>query len=102
MLKPNEIFYLFLVFCEFIFHVKSIPCRGRASYHLQFQAEWTNETSRSRPDGARFSGLIGCSHNKCYQMWKTGERASPGVKDVAEKGWFGSISTNIKYTFYCL
>ena len=58
-------------------------CSGSATYTMAFQGEW-GETGR--PQGAHFSGLVGCSHNHCYQMFKKGEKASLGVKNVAEKG----------------
>lgn len=93
MFKLHDVLCLFIFLCECFCHVKSVPCRGTASYKLQFQAEWKNTTSR--PAGARFSGLIGCSHNKCYRMWKPGEKASLGVKNVAEKGWFHGLTASI-------
>ena len=97
MFKFYHILCMFIVFFQCVFHVKSIPCRGTASYKLQFQAEWSNSSSLPRPDGAHFSGLIGCSHNKCYRMWRPGSRASLGVKNVAEEGRYFIRSVCIKY-----
>ena len=89
MIRPRAVYGLFWLLCAWGFYpfVRSLPCRGAATYKLSFQAEWTK--TPSRPDGAQFSGLIGCSHNHCYQMWRPGRRASLGVKTLAETGKVG-------------
>ena len=73
------------------FTLKKMPtkkCKGKAYYTLTFNATWSNETHPSPvfPKNAMFSPLIGATHNAKYEMWRRGKMASPGVKDVAEKG----------------
>ncbi|XP_028391290.1 spondin-2-like isoform X2 [Dendronephthya gigantea] len=90
----HDVLCLLALFFECVLHAESMPCRGTATYRLQFQGEWKN--SSSRPAGAQFTGFIGAVHNKCYQMWETGERASLGVKNVAEEGNTGELQKEIE------
>ncbi|XP_028391288.1 spondin-2-like isoform X1 [Dendronephthya gigantea] len=90
----HDVLCLLALFFECVLHAESMPCRGTATYRLQFQGEWKN--SSSRPAGAQFTGFIGAVHNKCYQMWETGERASLGVKNVAEEGDYMELSKEIQ------
>ena len=94
MFKLQDVLCLFIVFFQCVSLARSVPCRGSASYKLQFQAEWGNSSGIQRPNGAQFSGLIGCSHNKCYRMWRPGSKASLGVKNVAEKGSCFNVSVH--------
>ncbi len=68
--------------------VPTKKCKGKAYYTLTFNAEWSNETHPSPvfPESARFSPLIGATHNMHYEMWRRGKMASPGVQTVAETG----------------
>ena len=45
---------------------------------------------------ARWSPLIGCSHNRRYVMWQYGVKASPGVKMVSEWGYTKLLEKEVK------
>ena len=73
------------------FKFSKIPtkaCKGKAYYTLTFDAEWSNVTHPSSvfPRHAKFSTLIGASHNSYYEIWRRGKMASTGVQIVAETG----------------
>ena len=63
-------------------------CPGAANYTLSFYGLWKQDRhpKTTIPDNAHFSPLVGCSHGSDYVMWRVGEKASPGVKLVAERG----------------
>ena len=63
-------------------------CPGTANYTLSFYGLWKGDRhpGTTRPGNAHFSPLVGCSHGSDYVMWRSGEKASPGVKLVAETG----------------
>ena len=68
---------------------QAIQCRGSAKYKLTFKGEWTKaDHPQGFPErrGPHFSAVVGCSHNTAYIMWRPGELATKGVKDVAELG----------------
>ena len=65
---------------------EAISCNGSAKYTLTFQAEWTRERHADFPSNPHFSSVVGCSHNATYVMWRPGENATTGVKNVAETG----------------
>ena len=74
-----------------IFTFTRVPtkkCKGKAYFILTFNSTWSNETHPSPkfPKNAKFSRLIGATHNMYYEMWRRGKMASPGVKQVAENG----------------
>ena len=81
--------YILFVAATLLLHSQATSCPGSVKYTLTFQAEWTAKAhpedfpSDHRP---HFSPLVGCSHNAGYVMWKPGQNATKGVKDVAEKG----------------
>ena len=73
------------------FTFKKVPtkkCKGKAYYTLTFKATWSNEShpSPAFPKNAKFSPLIGATHNVYYEMWRRGKMASPGVRNIAETG----------------
>lgn len=62
-------------------------CDGQQSYTLKFKGKWSKEDHPTDfPNSAHFSPLIGASHSAMFHFWQAGGMASPGVKDVAEKG----------------
>ena len=62
-------------------------CSGKAKYHLKFDALWSKSTHPTDfPSDPHFSPLIGATHKYTYKFWSEFVRASPGVKEVAEKG----------------
>ena len=79
---------LTLVFIVFVrtYTTDAISCNGSAKYTLTFQAEWTSARHADFPSNPHFSAVVGCSHKADYVMWRPGEKASTGVKNVAELG----------------
>ena len=68
--------------------VESGGCSGTANYVLSFYGLWTKDRHPNVdvPGSAHFSPLVGCSNGSDYVMSRAGEKASPGVKLVAERG----------------
>lgn len=58
-----------------------------ARYRVEFQSSWSQAT---HPDGwtagAHWSGLVGATHNADVHFWREGERASEGIRLMAERG----------------
>ena len=67
---------------------ESDGCSGTANYVLSFYGLWKKDRHPNVdvPGNAHFSPLVGCSHGSDYVMWREGEKASDGVKLVAERG----------------
>ena len=86
-----------LVLIAFVctYSTKAIPCNGSAKYTLTFQAEWTSARHANFPSDPHFSPMVGCSHKADYVMWRPGEKASTGVKNVAETGSTSVIDREI-------
>lgn len=62
-------------------------CEGTAVYTAEFKSSWTAATHPTDfPEKAHYSSLIGATHDSENPIWALGEKASPGIKDVAEKG----------------
>jgi hypothetical protein len=59
------------------------PEAGEVTYKIHFLGMWNISNG---PAMAMFSPIAFASHNEFYDMWRPGERASQGVKDVAETG----------------
>ncbi len=58
-----------------------------ANYLVTFSAEWSAETHPlDFPQSPHFSGLIGAVHNDKVTIWKEGDFASDGIKQMAETG----------------
>ena len=56
-------------------------------YKLTFEATWSDVTHPTKfPPNPHFSGLIGAPHSPAVHLWKEGERATPGIKNMAETG----------------
>lgn len=56
-------------------------------YELTFESTWNAENHPvDFPSGAHFSGTLGTTHNDAFSLWQPGELASPGIKEVAERG----------------
>ncbi|XP_028390890.1 cell wall protein RBR3-like [Dendronephthya gigantea] len=72
---------------------KAINCKGSAKYTLTFKGEWSSSSHpKDFPSNPHFSSLVGCSHNASYVMWRPGEKASTGVKNVAETGSYSELN----------
>jgi hypothetical protein len=60
---------------------------SQAHYKLTFTATWSDETHPyDFPSNPHFSPLIGASHSPLNLLWKEGEKATPGIKNMAENG----------------
>lgn len=62
-------------------------CEGRASYTAEFTSVWAQASHPiDFPENPHYSALIGSTHTKDKPLWAVGQKASPGIQDVAEKG----------------
>ncbi len=67
-----------------------------AEYQLTFEATWSAVTHPTDfPPNPHFSGLIGAAHSPGVRLWQVGERASPGIKNMAETGGKSSLDGEI-------
>lgn len=67
-----------------------------ARYQLTFKATWSDATHPVNfPANPHFSGLIGASHSPAVHLWKEGERATPGIKNMAETGAKSPLDSEI-------
>lgn len=63
------------------------PPEAEATYTVTFNAGWSASTHPdSFPNNPHFSTLIGATHNASVSFWSTGEFATPGIKNMAERG----------------
>ncbi len=67
-----------------------------AEYEVTFEATWSSETHpEDFPPNPHFSGLIGATHNSKVTFWEEGQLASPGIKNMAEKGSKNPLNSEI-------
>lgn len=94
----QQIGSLLAVLSAFVLSSNAVKCPGTATYTLSWKADWTraNHPNTALPGNAHFSPLIGCSHSTDYIMWRRGQKASPGVKLVAERGQTGTLQSEIE------
>ena len=58
-----------------------------ARYQVVFDATWSRITHPDDfPSGAHWSALVGGVHNSAAHFWRDGERASEGIRLMAERG----------------
>ncbi len=68
-----------------------------ARYSLTFNATWSVQTHPNEfPSSAHFSGLIGMTHNGNKMLFKKGEIASDGIKNMAETGSKNPLEAEIQ------
>jgi hypothetical protein len=66
-------------------------------YLLTFEATWSAETHPTEfPPNPHFSGLIGATHRNGVRLWKEGETATPGTKNMAETGGKSPLDSEIE------
>ena len=64
-----------------------VGTRSLARYEVVFEGAWNLQTTPGGlPSGAHFTPLIGGVHDDQVVFLRSGERASPGVEDMAELG----------------
>jgi hypothetical protein len=66
--------------------VPPTPEPGPALYRVTFEAAWSAGTHANFPAGAHFSAIIGASHGAGTLLFRPGQAASLGIKDMAERG----------------
>jgi hypothetical protein len=62
------------------------PVVGSALYRVTFEATWSAGTHANYPAGAHFSAVVGASHRANGLLFRPGQLASTGIKDMAERG----------------
>ena len=72
------------------------PAAGPALYRVTFEATWSAATHASFPAGGHFSSLTGLSHRAETPVFRDGEPASLGIKDVAELGNSAALRAEIE------
>ena len=73
------------------------PPKETATFEVTFESAWSAET---HPDNfpsssAHFSALIGATHNSEVIFWQAGGLATAGIKDMAEFGATGLLTTEV-------
>ena len=68
-----------------------------ATYEVAFASTWS---SQNHPEdfpssSAHFSPLIGATHDSEVVFWQAGGLATPGIKDMAELGTTGLLTTEV-------
>ncbi|GAB3829626.1 spondin domain-containing protein [Hymenobacter jeollabukensis] len=71
------------------------PLPGAALYRVTFEATWSASTHANFPYGAHFSPPMGLSHRADGLIYRPGQLASKGIKDMAELGHNGFLRTEI-------
>ena len=75
-----------------------VAAQGASSvtYDVTFQGNWTTaSTPGGVIGGAHFTTLIGGVHSGDVTFWRSGERASAGVEQVAELGSTGAFRSEV-------
>jgi len=75
---------------------RAVPA-GPAEYTVIVKSTWTKTTHPFEyPSGARFSGMIGASHNAKYSIFAVGRRPTPGLERLSEEGKHSPLDTEIR------
>ncbi|MDB9961509.1 spondin domain-containing protein [Oceanihabitans sp.] len=83
---------LFLISVCFISQIQS---QTIANYDISLTTIWNSSSHTSVPGGAHWSDLIGASHSSPNEFFELGVLASQGIKNVAEGGSNGAITSEI-------
>lgn len=68
-----------------------------ATYNVNFNGTWSTRTHpKEYPAGAHFSGLIGATHGAGYVLFKSGAKATPGLKKLSETGKHSPLNAEIR------
>ena len=71
----------------FALFVPLAHAQSTATYRVTFESTWSAATHPDDfPPNAHFSGLIGGVHDATATLWETGDLASEGIEDMAERG----------------
>ena len=70
-----------------------------ARFEVVFDATWSQQTHPGAwPSGAHLSGPVGGVHNRQVHFWQEGERASEGIRLMAERGQQATLASEIQAT----
>ena len=62
-------------------------CQTSETYTVQFSSTWSASTHpQNFPGDPHYSLLIGATHNDNVRFWQTGQLATEGIKNMAERG----------------
>lgn len=68
-----------------------------ARYRVQFISTWSANTHPTNfPDDPHFSPVTGVVHNEQVQVWKFGQIASDGIKEMAETGGTSALADELQ------
>ena len=68
-----------------------------AEYRVVLKSTWTARNHPFEyPSGARFSGLIGASHNARYELFELGSLPTPGLERLSEEGKHSPLDDEIR------
>ena len=67
-------------------------------YRLSFESVWSKENHPTNfPANPHFSPLVGTTHTSSFSLWAPEERATAGLKQVAETGGTSTIAEAIRH-----
>lgn len=68
-----------------------------ARYRVTFRATWSAATHPiDFPTDAHFSRLIGGTHSTAVSFWREGAPATPGIRDMAERGRTTPLDSEVR------
>ena len=75
----------------------SDPSAASARYRVTFRAAWSAATHPiDFPTNPHFSPLVGATHATSVSFWREGALATPGMKDMAERGRTSPLDTEMR------
>jgi hypothetical protein len=88
MKSQNIIVVAFLLSSILLFHLTSAKCLGKASFTMSLQGKWNKDSENfpGTPGGAHFSPAGIAIHAPSVSFWNDGEKATPGLALLAERG----------------
>jgi len=73
------------------------PTAVTARYSVTFESAWSRATHPTDyPSSAHFSRLVGGTHSSRVRFWTPGGTASPGIKDMAERGRTSPLDAEVQ------
>ncbi len=87
----KKITFLLFTFCLTLFSFS----QSTATYTITFVSVWNSSDHGTLPGGAHWSSLVGATHQTPDEFLTMGNTASPGIKDIAETGAFGTFQSEI-------
>ncbi|MEO7793635.1 MAG: spondin domain-containing protein, partial [Thermoanaerobaculia bacterium] len=70
---------------------------GTATYEVVFHSTWSAATHPGAfPDGGHFSPLIGGVHDESVRFWRSGDLASSGIEQMAERGRTSPLDRHVE------